>query len=388
MASAPPTSSLTGSVSDAQLQQFLDAVTESIAINSGRGSSQYVAETILSKHDRFGSAPVQINSEMVGLTFFTKPRLNMTTRSLRQDRILAMLDIMDPLSWMFSIRCNLDTVFAKSAPAKDIAANCPFFNDTSPFNIPLGNTIVGMGGWPDYSVEYETTKSGYYSEDMTLVRGSDQGRRTYDLSCTFRDIQGGYVMAYIYYWLRAMTLQMDGTIVAYPDDRDANRLNYTCSIYRFVMDPSMRTIVKWAKATGCYPVSIPLGDVFDFGPGDSFVHTSQQFTIPFKANNVTYMDPIHLSAFNTLVRRYAGDNILDNDNRVLAPPLAQNNFAGIPYVDLTSGTNQLMFLAEPEELVDPTADIITQMSTQLASSVTTGAAGNTKVITPTTTPTT
>jgi hypothetical protein len=355
-------------IPEALRTQLLEAISESNAIHSGRGSSKSVAQTILSKHDRFGNAPVQINSEMVGLTFFTKPRLNFTTQSLRQDRTLAMLDTMDPLSWMFSIRCNLDTVFARSAPARTLAAISPFFNDESPFNVPLSNTLVGISGWPDFNVEYETTESGYFSEDMTLARGSDWGRRTYNLTCTFRDIQGGYMMAYFYYWLVAMTLQMEGTIVAYPDDREANRLNYTCSIYRFVMDPSMTTIVKWAKATGCYPVSIPIGDVFNFGQGDSFVHTSQQFSIPFVANHIRYMDPIHLSAFNTLVERYVGD-IKKGSTRIKAPITAAANFSGVPYVDLISGTNELMYMAKKSELVDTSGKKITDLVSQIKSSM-------------------
>jgi hypothetical protein len=345
--------------------KLLEAMAESNAIYSGRGSHKSVAQTILSSHDRFGSSPVQINSEMVGLTFFTKPRLNLTTRSVRQHRVLSMLDTLDPMSWMFSIRANLDTVLARSTIAKNAAALSPFFNDESPFNVPLGNTLIGMSGWPDFNVEYETTESGYFSEDMTMARGSDWGRRTYNLTCTFRDIQGGYIMAYFYYWLIAMTLQMEGTIVAYPDDREANRLNYTCSIYRFVMDPSMTTIVKWAKATGCFPTNIPIGDVFNFGPGDSQVHTSSQFSIPFVANNISYMDPIHLSHFNTLVRRYAGENV--EKTRTKVPISAANNFKGIPYVDLTTGNNELKFLARPAELVDTTTNNINNLISQIKS---------------------
>lgn len=352
-------------IDDSVYNDLMNAITESIAIGSGRGSNQYQTETLLTKHDRFGQCAVQINAEMVGLTFFTKPRLNMTTQSIRQDPTLAMMDTRDPLSWMFSLRCNLDSVFSKRSDIASIASSCPWYNDETPFHVPMSNLLVGISGWPDFNIEYETTQSGYFSEDMTMVRGSDWGRRTYDLSCTFRDIQGGYLMAYFYYWLIAMTLQMDGTIVAYGDDRDANRLNYTISIYRFVMDPSMTTITKWAKATGCFPVSIPIGDVFNFGPGDSFVHTSQQFTIPFKANNIRYMDPRHLAQFNTLVKRYAGDDVADGDNRIKAPVAAASNFAGVPWIDLINGTNELMFLARPEELIDPTQETIKRIKQQL-----------------------
>ena len=346
-------------------EKLLAAVVESNAIHSGRGSSQHVTQSILSRHDRFGNSAVQTNSQLVGLTFFTRPRLNMTTMSLRQDPTLAMLDTLDPLSLMFGLRCNLDSVFARSDQGRDAAAQSPWFNDEDPFNIPLSNLLTGINGWPDFSAEYETTESGHFSEDMTLVRGSDMGRRTYDLSCTFRDIQGGYLMAYFYYWLIAMALQMDGTIVAYPEDREANRLNYTVSIYRFVMDPSMRTITSWAKATGCFPVNVPLGDIFNFSPGDSFVHTSQQFTIPFKANHIRYNDPRHLAAFNTLVKRYAGNNVADDGIRLKAEVTAETNFVGVPWIDLYNGTNELMFLAKPEELVNPAQQMIDDIRAQI-----------------------
>lgn len=369
-----PTSKLLG-VTEEQRDTIFSAITESLARSSGMGSRHYVMETVLSQHDRFGTAPIQTNSEMVGLTFFTRPRLNMTTSSLRQDPKLAMMDTLDPNSLMFSLRTNLDSVLLKSPYAASAVRKSPWINPDTPFNVPLSNMLLGMSGWPDFNVEYETTEAGYFSEDMTMVRGSDMGRRTYDIQCTFRDVQGGYLMAYIFYWLHAMALQMEGAIVAYPDDREANRLNYTCSIYRFVLDPHMGTIVKWAKATGCYPASLPLGDVFNFGPGDSQIHTSQQFTVPFVVNNVSYMDPRHLAAFNKLVRRYSGikeqkngslKSIAQSVGRVVAPITASSNFTGIPYIDLYSGTNELGFLSTKEELFDPTDSLLSQIKSMAA----------------------
>lgn len=345
--------------------KLTDAAKESVAMNSGRGSGNYVTNTIMTQHDRFATAPIQINSEMVGLTFFTKPRLNMSTTSLRQDPILSMLDTMDPEAWEFALRCNLDTVFSSgTGKGASIAALCPWFNNTSPFNVPMSNLLSGVSGWPDFNVEYKTTESGTFAEDMTLVRGSDMGRRTYDISCTFRDMQGGFLMSYFYYWIYAMALQMEGTIVAYPQDREANRLNYTCSIYRLVMDPSMTRILKWAKATGCFPVNIPIGDVFNYGPGDSQIHTSQQFTIPFKANIIKYMDPRDLADFNTLVKRYCPD-IDVKGKRKKTEPKAGQNFAGIPWIDLVNGTNELMFMAYSEELSDPSASVLSSIQAQI-----------------------
>lgn len=356
-------------------QKLLDAIVQLNAVNSGRGSYSSVAQTVLSQHDRYGLAPVQINAEHVGLTFFTCPRLNFTTQSIRQDRVLAMLDTLDPNSYMFSIRAYLDRVFSKSGAGMSAATISPFFNSQSPFNVPMGNLLAGISGWPDFNVEVETTESGYYAEDMTTARGNDWGRRTYNLMCTFREWQGGYLMAMFYYWLTAMSLQMDGAIVAYPDDREANRLNYTISIYRFILDPSMTTIVKWAKATGCFPTSLPIGDNFNYGVGDSFIHTSQQFSVPFVANNIRYMDPAHLNAFNQLVLRYCPSIASYTKVPISAGP--SGNFTGIPYIDLTTGQNELKFMSHNGAGTNTAQTTVNSIITSLNTQLTTSAAATT-----------
>ena len=333
-------------VSAASTQALYDAVVELNAVNTGRGSFSHVYQTLMTKFDRFGTAPVQLNTENVGYTFITRPRFNLSTESCRQDPVLAMLDTLTPASLMFSLRCHLDSYLPTTTVASSAASNSPFFNDQSAFNIPLSNMLIGVSGFPDLNIEYETTESGFFGEDMTYPKGSDWGRKTYTLNLTFREMQGGWIMSYFLYWLRCMALQTEGTIVAYTDDRVNVRFNHTVSIYRFVMDPNGRTIRKWAKATGCFPLTVPIGSCFDYGPGDSAVHASQQFTIPFIANNVSYMDPRHLAAFNTLVKRYCSG--IGSYSKI--PVAAASNFQGLPLVDLTAGTNELFWMGSPGDV--------------------------------------
>jgi hypothetical protein len=346
-------------LSDDQRLTLMNALTEQMAIYSGRGSKYSSLQTAFSKHDRYGLGSAPMNVENAGLTFITKPNFNMTTQSLRGDPILAMLDTMDPTSWMFGLRCLLDTTFSRSTQAAAIAKLSPWFNDTSPFNVLMSNQMLSIEGFPDFGIETETTESGMYTEDMTLARGSDWGRRSYDLNLTFRDLQGGPLMAYFYYWLVSMALQMDGAIVAYPDDREANRLNYTVSIYRFKLSPDLRTISGWCKLTGCLPLNVPIGASFNIAPGDPVARGSGTFSIPFRVNNVRYNDPRHLAAFNTLVKRYAEPSF--PDDRIKVKVAAETNFTGLPYVDVTNGTNEMCWYALPEELQDPTVNIIAQI---------------------------
>ena len=350
-----------------QVDQLLAMASQTMAIYGGRGSSTNTFEMIMRRHDRFGNAPIPMNSEMVGMTFITKPRFNLTTASLRQDPKLAMMDTNDPMSMMFALRCNLDTVLPKTPAFNQAFNNSPWLNPQSGFHIPLANLLTDVTGFPDFNVEYETSQAGAFAEDQSIVTGSDRGRRSYNLSLTFRDIQGGYVCAYIFYWLHLMALQREGVVAAYADDREAIRLNYTCSIYRFLMDPYQRSIVKWAKATGCFPVSLPMGEMFNFSSEDSYVTSAQKFTVPFVANHVAYMDPRDLQAFNTLVERYAGAGFAKS--RQIVPAKGEFNFMGEPYIDLATGTNQLRYLATKEELARASLEPLTKVSQQLQDSV-------------------
>ena len=108
------------------------------------------------------------------------------------------------------------------------------------------------------------------------------------------------------------------------------------------MDRTNRYIVRWAKCTGCYPVSPPSGVAFNMNEGEPVIAAASDINVPFKANRIEYDDPVILKEFNMLVRRYnpndAGDDgtTLNNGGiTAFAHNVAQNNFAGIPYIRLS-----------------------------------------------------
>lgn len=328
--------------------------------SSGAGTYLFLYQTILSRFDRFGINALLPNHEVNGYTFITRPKLNLSTTSLRQDRILAMMDTVDPSSLQFAIRCYLDTKYANSITVAPIAAKCPFYNPESPFLIPLSNNLLAVSGWPDPTLDEETTNGGFFSEDMTMVKGSDRLNRTYNITLTFRDIQGGFVIALLWMWFHYMELVVRGDTLAYTEDIEARRINYTCSIYRFVLDPSRQFITKWSKATGCWPKSIPIGNIFNFGEKENFIHSATSYSIPFVVNKVEIMDPIIFRDFNMLVKKFS-PTIRGGTNRLVAAGnTPDTNFVGIPYIDTNSGFNQLNFLCDPADLTNP---YLSQLST-------------------------
>lgn len=324
-----------------------------IALQSkGVGNPDNQIASFFSRIDRFDASMVPPNQEYTGFTFITRPRLNLSLTNLVADDRFSAMRTSETGSYPFAIRCLLDTEFAKRHPD---AGNCPLFDPNNAFNTLLINACKSISGFVDPVIETETTTGGFFSEDQTYVIGTDRLAKTYDLQCQFRDIPGGPVSAMMDYWCQYEGNLQDGTMVQYGDAIDANRLDYTVSIYRLVTDRTRRFITRWAKCTGCFPVNAPTGVPFNKSAGESMIDAAREFSINFKCNRIEYNRPIILAEFNTLVRRYAGwDSSKGNKgmkNKVaFNPRRVENNFVGLPYIRIGKRGYELVYLRHPSHL--------------------------------------
>mgnify|MGYP001214329310 FL=1 len=350
--------------------EYFDALKDAAAMDAGRGSAYRTWGTYLTRFDRLGTFPFQVNRMYRGMTFITRPKLNLSTRSLKQDDTMQMLNNADPYGFQMAIRSWLDTKFAKDNDY--ITRNCPFFNKFSAFNIPLMNSLTAISGWPDTVIESYTTRGGYFSEDMSFAVGSTDGRQTTNLTLSCRDFQGGFVMAMLFYYLRSLYLQSSGLSTVYTEDIDAYRLNYTFSIYRFLLDPYRKSIPYWAKATGCWFSGLPTGDLFNFSIDDEYIPTSREFSFPVVANRVEYMNPQILTDFVTVASRYGGSYLKDRsegkalpDGYVEVPYSASQNFVGMPTIDLRAGANDFVWVAPYSETQSTLAGAVQQAEAAL-----------------------
>lgn len=277
-----------------------------------------------------------------GFTFITRPKLNLSTASLLTDRVLSLLNSNDPQSIAFAIRAMLDTKF-KSLESISVS-NSQFFNPLNPFISILSNRLLTLNGWPDPTLDVETSEGGFFSESITYPKGHDQLSRNYDLSASFSDIQGSVIFILFLIWVRWISLATIGRTVAYIEDIEARRMCFTCSIYRFVMDPSRKYITKWSKATGCFPRSVPAGAYFNYDANANNVDISMNLSIPFTvAGKIEVMDPIILKEFNMLMEKYVA-NISSFSQATSTDVRMLLNFKCLPYIDAANGTNELKWL--------------------------------------------
>ncbi len=323
---------------------LMEAVNNYAYQNSGFGSMDYQYQQVFKSFEKYGRRNLPPNTVNHGYTFITRPKLNLSDGAVASHNILGLLMTKAETSTLYAIRCLLDTKYCSDHISD--ASKCKLVDIKSPFIKLLTNCTRSHSGWPDLTGDPFTTEGGYFNEDQTAFLGYDELNRTYDLSIEFEDIQGGHVMALFLYWFLYMAALKRGRLFPYAEDIDMRRLCYTCSIYRFLLDPSKQVIVSWAKATGCYPTSVPLGAIFNMNSSEVYVSSARNFSIPFKANKIEYNDPLILTDFNTITRRF-----YPGIDKLLQAPIndVTYNYVGRPYVLNRGGSHRLVWFYDPEE---------------------------------------
>jgi len=329
---------------DSKVEKLQSDITKSLYLSGG--SRQFTTfQDGLFGFDSIRNAIYMPEMEGHGFTFITRPKLNLSTPSVRADRVLSLLDTLDPQTVAFAVRASLDTHLTTLYSTD--TAKSQYFNKANPFIPILSNRLLSLNNWPDITLDVETSEGGFFSESITYPKGHDQLTRNYDLSASFSDVQGGVVHNLIMMWVRWIHLATRGRVLAYMEDIEARRMSFTSSIYRFVMDPSNRYITKWAKATGCFPRSVPTGAYFNYDSNASNVDTAMNLAVPFTvAGRIEYMDPIILKEFNMLIDKFSSDT--KNGTAAHGSTRMLLNFRCIPYIDIT-GSNELKWLYQPND---------------------------------------
>lgn len=331
-----------------------------LAIRFGGGgdvNSQYLQE--MKYINRYGRSFLPLSRVLTGYTFITRPHCNFSTENLANLREFAPLAYAPSSSIGMAIRGYLDTELYQNKDFADYLDACPFYDPVNPFLVPAVNALRSCTGWPDMNLSTETSEGGFFSEQQTSVIGYDRLAKGQELSLTFRDYVGQPILALHEFWTNYMGRLGDGTMHQYPKDMEANLMGYTVSIYRFLMDPTNRYIVAWAKATGCYPKLAPSGAIFNVNENEHVVQAVNSLSVQYFAHHIGYNDPIILKEFNMLVERYTGYTTNPQTGQVIpliaqapgehtvAEGLMNNHVSLIPYISQAKGMNELLWKLPP-----------------------------------------
>lgn len=329
-----------------KLSMLIDQFNEMIYRTSGTSKYSSLIQ-YFTGIDRFGNSIIEPSVSTNGYVFFGRPKLNLSTSAIKNDRILSLLNTTDPSSINFAIRCLLDPIFANSSSITKEVYSSPLLNHNLPYIPLLTNTCKSVTGWPDPVLELETFEGGFFSETMSFAKGHDDLNRPVDLTLNFRDVMGDPLLFLFTIWFRWIHLATKGIVPPYYWYEEQGKICYSFSIYRFVTDTSGRFIKYWAKATGCILKSYPIGKYMDYDVSNRVITPGNDISIPVTCW-VEYMDPIILKEFNMWMKRW-NPSIESYDN-LTQDEVPYYNFYGIPYIDTTTGTNELVWKVNRAEL--------------------------------------
>lgn len=241
---------------------------------------------------------VPINKDSYGLTFFVRPQLNLQSDNVRNFRLFYSLLTSNDRSVQRFVRCVLDPRLSMDG---NQTIESPFVDNYNPFISVLSNNLNSISGWPDIVVNSFTSKSGIYREEFSMVDDTVKNFSAFDISATFRNTKGDPIIYLFYIWVWYQSLVFEGTLVPYPDFIVENEIDYNTRIYRLVLDPEKRYVKKIAACGAAFPISIPMGEFFDYSSEKPFNDQTKDFTVRFRCMGAIYQDDILIKEFNDTV---------------------------------------------------------------------------------------
>lgn len=299
-------------------------------------------------HRGYGN-PLPINKDNHGLTFFTRPNLNLSYDNIASRRILTPLLDGEGLAsntYQRAIRMTLDPYLGDPGKYKDgdprrggKMMTTDLIDQKNAFIPLLTNCLVSLSGWPDLSVEVFNSTPGNYQESWAMVDSSSRFYETYELNASFKNIEGDPISVLFSAWLHYMSGVYEGSMVPYPRNLVERRIDYQTRIYRVLLDPTRRYVQKIAACGACFPLNSPLGNSFNFSQEGAYNMDNDQIQIRFKAMGADYNDPITFQEFNAVVQIFnpemkGDDNDRSQSLRKLShEELKSFNYNGYPRID-------------------------------------------------------
>ena len=199
-----------------------------------------------------------------------------------------------------------------------------FSVNKNPFMYSLTNRVNGNLDLPSLTSIDIDNPSNIYGTDYEYRGSSEASDDNHSFSLEFEDTK--YADIYMLFKTYDIYEQLKrvgrvGPTYNYVKNKV---LHDQISIFKFIVDEDLSTIIHFSKLIGVFPVSLPR-DAFsstDFTNGLSF-------SVNFKAAFVEDMDPLIISDFNALMKDYAKS---DNATRILDNGAFSRNWAGGAFI--------------------------------------------------------
>lgn len=273
-----------------------DTTLNNILIRNGFSQYQNALSSTLYGLDIQGAGtPAPTTQETFGLTFFTRPMLNLSYYNLRADRTLAIMDNDNPYTVARYVKSILDPI------GNDETNMCPLVDPLNPFIPILSNNLNSLAGWRDPITDYYQSPAGLKKEQWAMVDSTNKVFGTYELSATFRNVRGNFLYYLFHVWQTYMSLVYEGVIDPYPHFVVKNTIDYQTRIWRLILDPTKTYVEEIISCNNAFPLSNPLGIRANKSENEHINREIDTINLSFLCQGANYFDPLQMYEFNNTV---------------------------------------------------------------------------------------
>jgi hypothetical protein len=247
--------------------------------------------------------PTQVAKEHSGYTFFVKPTMNLSYDNVRNSRLLIPIATSQDPSWMSMWRCYLDS-FAHMGYGMQPTISSKLVNPKSPFISILSNELVSINGFPDRVIDIFQTQEGRHREATIMADGIYDISNVYSLNATFKLLPGNPILYGFCNWLCYMALVHEGIVNPYYTNDVQNRLDYTTSIFRIMVDETKQRVVRFGRTGYAIPTNCPEGAAYNYEANSPFSSASSQIDIQFTCCGWVTNDVGYILDFNRLQLKF------------------------------------------------------------------------------------
>lgn len=260
-----------------------------------------ITDNLYGINHRQTPSPIPTNRDHYGLTFFTRPQLNLQKDNLRNSRKFFRLMTSNERSYQAAIRAYLDPRLHVGWGGSN-AVECALVDPQQVFIPILTNHLVAISGWRDTVVPTFTSSEGAYKEAWSMADGMTDDFSVFDISATFRNSIGDPITQLFQTWCDYQSLVFEGlNFNPYPDYLLSNEIDYNTRIYRLVLDKT-KTYVQRIYAVGAaFPISNPIGSMADYAIDKPYNDANAEITIQFRCMGSIYNDERLIHDFNAAV---------------------------------------------------------------------------------------
>lgn len=162
----------------------------------------------------------------------------------------------------------------------------------------LSNACTSTSGGRDIILEHYDTKGNFSGDRLRYAGGIDDTLTVGELTCEFEDMYHSPLLLIFYIWI--MYMHYVSKAICDPERAYIIHriIDYTCSIYIFMLGTDNQTIIRWVRYSGCFPVNIP----FTVIQHSKELNTEalRTLSINMAYNFMCPMDPVVLSEFNMI----------------------------------------------------------------------------------------